>query len=110
MTTYDTALSIAQERHDAEHAASQAADAAAPTPQDIRDAEDRVDRMLPGDPVFWWCACEDNRHTARADGGAFWATAGDATAEARRDWQGHIPTRVHLVTQTTTASPIPAVA
>ena len=105
MTTYDTSLSLAAERHDAEREAAQAA--AAPTPQAIRDAEDRVDRMLPGDPLHAVCTCTDVT-CHRSDAGAWWATPDDAIAEAHRDWQGNLPRRAHLITQTTTVTAIAA--
>ena len=107
MTTYDTSLSLATERHDAETAASQAA--AAPTDPTITDAEDRVDRMLPGDPRFTVCTCDDVTCHG-ADAGCWWATATDAITMARTDWQGHLPRYAHLVTETTTVVPIWAVA
>lgn len=107
MTTYDTALSLATERRDDELAASQAA--AAPTDPAVAAAEDRVDRMLPSDPRFTVCTCDlPTCHTGEA--GAWWATAEDAIAMARTDWQGHLPRYAHLVTETTTVTPLWAVA
>ncbi|HUX70854.1 MAG TPA: hypothetical protein VMV41_10120 [Cellulomonadaceae bacterium] len=105
MTTYDTSLSLATERHDAEREAAQAA--ADPTPQAIRDAEDRVDRMAPGDPRFTVCTC-DLVTCHGGEAGAWWASATDAIAMARLDWQGHLPHRAHLVTETTTVTAIAA--
>ncbi|MDA8440518.1 MAG: hypothetical protein M0Z51_16890 [Propionibacterium sp.] len=105
MTTYDTSLSLATERHDADLDASQAA----PVDPAITDAEDRVDRMLPGDPRFTVCTC-DLVTCHGGEAGAWWATATDAVAMARLDWQGHLPRAAHLVAETTVVTPLWAVA